>query len=52
VTAFWPAIGWMVLAYSTVSVLDAIWLLLVGTGASGGGTRTSMPSVAAAPPRR
>ena len=48
-TAFWPAVGWMVLTYFFVSVFNAIWILVVGTGslpsdeAGGGGT----PSVAA-----
>ena len=47
-TAFWPAVGWMLLAYGTVMVFNAVWLLLVGTGAaeqdSSGG---SSPTIAA-----
>jgi membrane protease YdiL (CAAX protease family) len=44
-TAFWPAVGWMLLAYGTVMVFNAVWLLLVGTGAAerdvaGGGSPT------------
>jgi membrane protease YdiL (CAAX protease family) len=31
-TAFWPAVGWMVLAYFAVSIFNAIWLTVVGTG--------------------
>ena len=47
-TAFWPAVGWMVLTYFFVSVFNAIWILVVGTGSlpsdeAGGGA----PSVAA-----
>jgi membrane protease YdiL (CAAX protease family) len=33
-TAFWPAVGWMVLAYFVVSIFNAVWLVLVGTGSS------------------
>jgi uncharacterized protein len=48
-TAFWPAVGWMLLAYFTVSVFNAIWLLLVGTGGgTAGDERTDTPSLAAA----
>lgn len=48
-TAFWPAVGWMVLAYFAVSVFNAIWLLLVGTGGNGGSDEpTRSPSAAAA----
>jgi uncharacterized protein len=33
-TAFWPAVGWMVLAYFAVSVFNVLWLTVVGTGGS------------------
>jgi membrane protease YdiL (CAAX protease family) len=33
-TAFWAALGWMVLAYFAVSVFNVIWLLIVGTGSA------------------
>jgi membrane protease YdiL (CAAX protease family) len=48
-TAFWPALGWMVLAYFAVSVFNAIWLTLVGTGGTGddGGGSAGSPSTAA-----
>jgi membrane protease YdiL (CAAX protease family) len=42
-TAFWPAVGWMVLAYFAISVFNVFWLTLVGTGSepserTGGGS--------------
>jgi membrane protease YdiL (CAAX protease family) len=46
-TAFWPAVGWMVLAYFAVSVFNAIWLTLVGTGASPRDSAGGSPSTAA-----
>ena len=33
-TAFWPAVGWMVLAYFAVTVFNVIWLTVVGTGSA------------------
>jgi membrane protease YdiL (CAAX protease family) len=48
-TAFWPAVGWMLLAYFVVSIFNAIWLLVVGTGgASRGDAAGGSPSLAAA----
>jgi membrane protease YdiL (CAAX protease family) len=47
-TAFWPAVGWMLLAYGTVMVFNAVWLLLVGTGAAEqGSSGGSSPTIAA-----
>jgi membrane protease YdiL (CAAX protease family) len=46
-TAFWPAVGWMVLAYFAVSVFNAIWLTLVGTGGATEGSGDGSPSTAA-----
>ena len=31
-TAFWPAVGWMLLAYFAVTVFNVFWLVVVGTG--------------------
>jgi membrane protease YdiL (CAAX protease family) len=44
-TAFWPAVGWMALAYVAVSIFNAIWLTLFGT--PGGDGATGSPSTAA-----
>ena len=48
-TAFWPAVGWMLLAYFAVTVFNVFWILVVGIGGAsaeeGGGGAS--PSVAA-----
>ena len=31
-TAFWPAVGWMLLTYFAVMIFNVFWLLVVGTG--------------------
>lgn len=46
-TAFLPALGWMLLAYFGVTLFNAIWILLVGTGStprdtSAGGTELTV----------
>jgi len=46
-TAFMPALGWMLLAYFGVTLFNAIWIFLVGTGstprdASAGGTELTV----------
>ncbi len=33
-TAFGPALGWMLLAFFAVTLFNAIWILLVGTGST------------------
>lgn len=46
-TKFWPALGWMLLAYFAVTIFNAIWIVLVGTGStprdtSAGGTELTV----------
>ena len=31
-TAFWPAIGWMLITTSRSCIFNVVWLLVVGTG--------------------
>jgi len=33
-TAFWPAVGWMLMTYFAVMIFNVFWILVVGTGST------------------